>query len=611
MQTTSATWKALLAGGGAWMEAQALINGTAYALMSSPVINRALTQAGMAVGNAVSATCQLSIQANAVIPRAAEVVVRMRLTDGTTTSEWLPAGTFYISRRTRDPVTGVLTLECYDALLKANALMPELLPWTTGGGEVMTTGNGEWLYFTANYPRRMADLAADLALVLGVEIDPRTQLANGSAYTIGSVEPGTTIHDVLAQIAAANGGNWIITPAGKLRLVPLVSAAGAASATSNVIDVAAVTGEMSLQAAGTVTGVRYTAEDEPVVLGDETGIVIDADVGAVIASALYDDLAGMTYQAYRLAGALYDPAVELGDYVRGGANGEVSGVLYAETATLGAAFRGDISAPEDGELADEYPYIGASARTLTAAKVYAATVADAAVGALDSSLNQQSIFNRLTDNGQAEGIYLANGNLYINGSYIQAGQINADLITAGHLAANRIQGGTLTLGGLDNASGTMQVLDASGNQAALLNNGGMTVNNGYIIIANSDNDRKLQLSQASMVLSTYGRSPSSETQEWRTGFSMINTLQNDYSLLTSIYTGGVVYMTLNEGGYFLLQTNASIFPQPHFRFGNQGVDVVGGISTDSISVGDGASGTFTTANGKTVTVTNGIITSIV
>ena len=611
MQTTSATWKALLAGGGAWMEAQALINGTAYALMSSPVINRALTQAGMAVGNAVSATCQLSIQTNAVIPRAAEVVVRMRLTDGTTTSEWLPAGTFYISRRTRDPVTGVLTLECYDALLKDNALMPELLPWTTGSGEVMTTGNGEWLYFTANYPRRMADLAADLALVLGVEIDPRTQLATGSAYTIGSVEPGTTIHDVLAQIAAANGGNWIITPAGKLRLVPLVSAAGAASATANVIDVAAVTGEMSLQAAGTVTGVRYTAEDEPVVLGDETGVVIDADVGAVIASTLYDDLAGMTYQAYRLAGALYDPAVELGDYVRGGANGEVSGVLYAETATLGAAFRGDISAPEDGELADEYPYIGASARTLTAAKVYAATVADAAVGALDSSLDQQSIFNRLTDNGQAEGIYLADGNLYINGSYIQAGQINADLITAGHLAANRIQGGTLTLGGLDNASGTMQVLDASGNQAALLNNGGMTVNNGYIIVANSDNDRKLQLSQASVVLSTYGRSPSSETQEWRTGFSMINTLQNDYSLLTSIYTGGVVYMTLNEGGYFLLQTNASIFPQPHFRFGNQGVDVVGGISTDSISVGDGASGTFTTADGKTVTVTNGIITSIV
>ena len=149
----------------------------------------------------------------------------------------------------------------------------------------------------------MTSVASEIAGKIGAQIDARTTIRSGAGYMVG--DPGDlTMREVLGYIAAAHAGNWIMTPAGKLRLVPLVSAAGAASATANAIDVAAVTGEMSLQAAGTVTGVRYTAEDEPVVLGDETGIVIDADVGATIASALYDDLVGMTYQTYRLTGVV-------------------------------------------------------------------------------------------------------------------------------------------------------------------------------------------------------------------------------------------------------------------------------------------------------------------
>jgi hypothetical protein len=50
---------------------------------------------------------------------------------------------------------------------------------------------------------------------------------------------------------------------------------------------------------------------------------------------------------------------------------------------------------------------------------------------LDSALNQQGVFNRLTNNGQTQGIYLSNGLLYINGTYIQAGTINANLLRAG------------------------------------------------------------------------------------------------------------------------------------------------------------------------------------
>lgn len=62
------------------------------------------------------------------------------------------------------------------------------------------------------------------------------------------------------------------------------------------------------------------------------------------------------------------------------------------------------------------------------------------ITALDNSLNQQSIFNRLTNNGQTQGIYLQDGKIYINGSYIAAGQIDGDLITAGVITGRKQDG---------------------------------------------------------------------------------------------------------------------------------------------------------------------------
>jgi hypothetical protein len=434
MQDTSAAWKALLASGNARLEAVAVIGGKMYREITAPVISRGLMQGGLSIGNAVSASCQFTVRTADAIPKSAKVQIRMRLNDGQTVSEWLPAGTFYISHRSRDIVAGLVTLECYDALLKANGMMPVFVsePWTDNNGTTITTDTGETMYFyaampepgegiddSAFYPYPMDRMAGALAAALGVEIDPRTQIATGAAYVVEQPERGTTIHDVLSLIAAANGGNWIITPEGKLRLVPVVSSDNAQDALLDVVDVAAVLGQITLEGSGTVTGLRYNTDEEPVLIGDETGIVVEADVTAAIAYDLSETLIGMTYQAYGLQGAIYDPAAELGDYVRAGANGEVRSALYSETVTLGPMFRGDISAPEAGEMSDEYPYIGASAKALNIAKNYADKVALA----LDNSLDQQDIFNRLTNDGQDQGIYLYDGKIYINGTYMQIGTI--------------------------------------------------------------------------------------------------------------------------------------------------------------------------------------------
>lgn len=53
--------------------------------------------------------------------------------------------------------------------------------------------------------------------------------------------------------------------------------------------------------------------------------------------------------------------------------------------------------------------------------------------ALDASFNQGKVFNRLTNNGSSKGIVLKNGQLYINGTYIQTDTLNAGIIKTGIL----------------------------------------------------------------------------------------------------------------------------------------------------------------------------------
>ena len=463
MQTTSQTWKTLWANGNAWLETKAVIAGVEYTDISAPVINRAAMQGGLGVGNAVSASLSLAVRTTDDIPKSAPVEILMRLTDGTTNSEWLPAGTFYISKRARDPVAGVQSFECYDALLKGNAALDEV-PWTTEDGEQITTEDDVPIMFNAFYPRDMASLVTDIAIILGVELDARTVINTGAEYVVSNPAAGSTIRDLLGIVAAAHGGNWIITPNGKLRLVPVISASDAAAATEDAADIVGTVGSIYVGDSAIISGVRYTAgEAEPVLIGDETGVIIDVNLPYALAHNLAQALIGTTYQPYTMSGAIYDPAAELGDYVRSGS--DVASVLYSEAALLGPAFRGNIAAPEPSEIADEFPYIGASAKALTEAKAFAIEKATEITEALDESLDQEGIFNRLTDNGEVQGLYLYEGKVYLNASYIQAGTLLATLI----------KGGTLTLGGQNNTFGSIVMLNNNGQNYGGWDNSGLSI----------------------------------------------------------------------------------------------------------------------------------------
>lgn len=72
-----------------------------------------------------------------------------------------------------------------------------------------------------------------------------------------------------------------------------------------------------------------------------------------------------------------------------------------------------------------------------------ANAASAAVTALDQGLDSTGVFNRLTNNGAIQGLYMdENGNLYVNATYINGGTLDANQMTVSNLSANSITTGT-------------------------------------------------------------------------------------------------------------------------------------------------------------------------
>ena len=565
MQNTSETWRSLWASGSARLEARALIgtgSGTydTYTDITSPVISRALMPEGLSVGNAVSASCAFSLRAPGTIPKAAAVRVQKRLTDGATASEWLAAGSFFISRRRYDPVTGRLSLECYDALLKANAV------WQPSAG---------------GWPRQMAAVALELAALIGAALDARTAIHTGAAYAMDAPETGTTVREALGRIAAAHGGNWIVTPEGALRLVPLVDAA------RDRVDVAGVLGRMDAGEVQSITGVRCATEDGTFLAGSEDGAVVTLNNGLPAwAAELAEALDGQTWRRFELSGAVYDPAAEPGDLLRAGAEGEAEGVLCGETATLGALFRSDVRAPGPDEVADEYPYIGASARTLRVAKAYADAVSAEAAQALDDDLTQQEIFNRLTGNGAAQGMLLVNGQLYVNASYINTGTLSAD----------RISGGTLTLGGSGGVNGTLQLLDGNGDPVFVMDENGAEMTGGGITLSKAGATDAVTLRLQESItepLTVEYQNPAIDAKAKLDGHFF--TLEDHNAGAGMQLSPTAMSFDINGDTWFML---ANYNGRPSLR-------VMGELFADG-----GASGSFRTADGKTVIVSGGVVTRI-
>lgn len=197
-QKTSELWKNLFRMDGTVREYQFDVGGTIYgpdAEVEHSGDSGLFEDFG--IGNAACAKLTISLYADD-IPRGATIKRYIRLRNGDTVSEWLPKGVFFINRRAEDD--GYWTVEAFDAMRK---------------GDVVWTPDQSFVF-----PMTMPDAVAEFCRIMGVKLDSRTVL--NSAYTIDYPANDYTIRDELRFIAAAHGGNWIMTDAGELYLVPLL-----------------------------------------------------------------------------------------------------------------------------------------------------------------------------------------------------------------------------------------------------------------------------------------------------------------------------------------------------------------------------------------------------
>ena len=213
MQPTSETYKALLAAG-APKEYRALIYRTSssYNIYNNTKIVSATTRSAMldsklTIGNCIAKELHLvlrNISGMPTIPRMAQIRMQFRLNDGTTQSEWLPKGTFFIDTRD-ESYGGVLTIDAFDPMLKAEQ------SFTQPGNQ------GTW-------PRSDITVVNQIASRIGVTVDARTTAIITHGYQIqypGYGEGAYTCREVLGYIGTMYGGNWVITDENKLRLIVL------------------------------------------------------------------------------------------------------------------------------------------------------------------------------------------------------------------------------------------------------------------------------------------------------------------------------------------------------------------------------------------------------
>lgn len=294
-------------------------------------------------------------QGDAVIPRTAELQIQGRETaDGA----WQPLGTYWIGKRSKSDV-GKLTVTAYNAMRKAQQDYTPLTKITA-------------------WPAPMADVVADIAAILGITVDARTALKTGVDYVVtyplvdstNAASGSLTMQEVLSWIAAAHGGNFIVTNANTLYLVPLAPAANAQTQ-----DLGGNCRKLSLVADSmTVSRVTLYLDSEIYyTAGDDTGYELELDCPYAtqgICDDLLADLQDYTYVPFEAERAAVAVTTEPGDLVQiKGSTYYVGGMdLYC-----GTMFLADLQAPASAETDDEFPVQSASDRQL--ARLKASTAA--------------------------------------------------------------------------------------------------------------------------------------------------------------------------------------------------------------------------------------------
>lgn len=341
MQTKPTNWDTYLAALHE-VDFKIVVDGTTYLkseIVSIKITGNLYTELG--IGNCSAKTAEVEFYPTSSPARQSSVQVFVRIKSGNNYTDYIPKGTFFISKRETNYAKGTLKLTCYDAMLKAEQ--------TYIDEQVGTL-----------FPRSAASVLSDIASRIGVTLDSRNVISSDFQVEYPN---DLTMREELSLIGIANGGNWTITEDNKLYLCPLKSSAtpiqiGRSCNAINVgIQSQAISKVEILNGNGDVVGEAGTTTGKTITVYHSAG---DNSMATHILSLI----TGYTHQGYSASRAIIDPAYQLGDRVSLGSTNEVVGVITAESVTFSALYSSNLSSPDAEEIEDEYPYISETRRAI-------------------------------------------------------------------------------------------------------------------------------------------------------------------------------------------------------------------------------------------------------
>lgn len=381
MYDTSPTYQELRKRVNAQYEIQVILGDVIYGMdriRSCSIHHSLFSGNGPEIGGTVSARCDMVVvEESENWPRMAAFEVQVRLADDEIVSEWISMGTFYTDERD-DDYAGNLTVTAFDGMLFLEQ------SWTDKIREES---------IPTSWPITAAQAAALLVEATGIQMDSRLVLDDTVAFV--GLNTASTAREVWRDIAAAMGGNCVITRDGKVRILDLnTSLPGNAAVAGIAVAGVAIVGtdlpqeykdknidihdlDLEIQSfehsspLPEITGVEMeTDTGAKTFAGDRTGYVLSTQCNfsdSIIAEYCLGKTEGFQYRPFTATGTNLDPAADIGDVVI--INGNRYPLITAEW-DLNKAITCDISAPFDAEVDHEYKVVS------EAAKMYRKTLND-------------------------------------------------------------------------------------------------------------------------------------------------------------------------------------------------------------------------------------------
>lgn len=416
-----------------------------------------------------------------VVFEGTELFVEIGIADWTQanpTITYIPCGYFTPDRQPRK--MDIITISALDRMQLLDRTEPILTPWTTNIGAVVVDNNGNKIWFNTYiaFPNTIKEIVNRVCDLCGVTLAQDISSLPNANYNIPArpnLQQTVTFRNWIQWCAGCMGTNAWFDWNGQLRFSWYDNATDYECLPSNRYKSDYYENDL------TITGVQFTNAQNVVVVSGSAEYALDLQnnflVAAYIAEilpVLRNALVGFEYRPFS-ASVINAPYLWPMDEVT---FTDKDGNTYSSALTnVNFGINGTTWIESIGET--EQTNAGVAPSQLTPEQAQLINEAINGTQALSQSLDQEGVFNRLTNNGESQGIYMQDGKLYINLTYARAG--------------------TLVLGGLNNQNGLLQVCDSNGAIIGSWDNNGLSAT-GNFMSKSANGTYVVQISDGSILL---------------------------------------------------------------------------------------------------------------